>query len=183
MVRLMHPTSTVRRSPRFPSFDYTTAGAYFVTVVTQDRERLFGHVSEATSKTQLNDVGTMIERWWNELLAKFPSVLLDEHVVMPDHFHAIVLLQCSPCLAARPVSLPTVMHWFKTKTTGEYFRRVRSDHWPRVRGRLWQRSYYDHIIRSEEELLEIRSYIECNPGALLERFAGTIRQPTETCDE
>jgi REP element-mobilizing transposase RayT len=122
----------------------------------------------------------MIERWLNKLPTKFPSALLDEHVVMPDHFNAIVLLQCSSDLECLPVSLPTVMQWFKTMTTAEYFRRVRSDNWPRVHGRLWQRSYYDHIIRSEEDLANIRSYIVTNPGALLERFAGQRSGPTGT---
>jgi REP element-mobilizing transposase RayT len=97
---------------------------------------------------------------------------------MPDHFHAIVLLQCSSDRGCLPVSLPTVMQWFKTMTTAEYFRCVRSDNWPRVDGRLWQRSYYDHIIRSEDDLAKIRSYIVTSPRALLERFAGPRSGPT-----
>jgi REP element-mobilizing transposase RayT len=96
---------------------------------------------------------------------------------MPDHFHAIVLLQCSADRECLPVSLPTVMQWFKTMTTAEYFRRVRSDNWPRLHGRLWQRSYYDHIIRSEADLANIRSYSVTNPGALLERSPGPRGAP------
>ena len=136
-----------------------------------------------TSTTQLSDAGEMIEGWWNKLPTKFPSALLDEHVVMPDHFHAIVLLQCSLDRECLPVSLPTVMQWFKRMTTAEYFRRVRSDDWPRVDRRLWQRSYYDHIIRSEEDLAKIRSYIVTNPGALLERFTGRRSGPAGTSRE
>jgi REP element-mobilizing transposase RayT len=61
------------------------------------------------------------------------------------------------------------MHWFKTMTTAEYFKRVSNDGWPRLQRRLWQRSYYDHIIRDDSDLNDIRAYIERNPGALLER--------------
>jgi REP-associated tyrosine transposase len=74
-----------------------------------------------------------------------------------------------------------VEHWFKTMTTAEYFRSVRSHSWPRVTDRLWQRSFYDHVIRTEQDLVEIRNYIERNPGALFERYAGadTWVRPSE----
>ncbi len=110
-----------------------------------------------------------MQQWWNLIPQKFSSVTLDAAVVMPDHFHAIVLLNCSADPTHASISLPRVMHWFKTMTTAESFRRVRTDGWPCLQHRLWQRSYYDHIIRDESDLTDIRAYIESNPGALLER--------------
>jgi len=172
----------MRRSPRLRSFDYTTAGAYFVTAVTHNRARVFGELSGTADTIIVNDAGEMIQRWWNQVPQKFPSVTLDAHVVMPDHLHAVVVLQCSSDRAHVPVSLPRVMQWFKTMTSADYFRRVKSDRWPRVEKRLWQRSYYDHVIRGEDDLIEIRTYIESNPGALFERYAGRTRwsAPTPT---
>jgi len=114
----------------------------------------------------------MVDRWWLELPRKFAAVVLDAHVVMPDHFHGIVLLHHTQAAARPPVSLVDVIDWFKTMTTNEYFRRVKSDGWQPVDRRLWQRSFYDHVIRDEGELLQIRAYIESNAGALLERYGG-----------
>jgi REP-associated tyrosine transposase len=110
--------------------------------------------------------------------------VLDASIVMPDHFHAIALLQCLANGPASVVALPTMMQWFKTMTTAEYFRGVRNKGWQRVDRRVWQRSYYDRIIRSERELLEIRTYIESNPGALYERnrrLTCRLLQCTSTC--
>ena len=124
----------------------------------------------------------MIDRWWIRLPQKFASVSLDAHTVMPEHLHGIVLLRCGSVDGSAPtVSLSRVVQWFKTLTTNEYFRRVRTESWPAVRAKLWQRSFYDHVIRSERELLEIRRYIESNPGALFERYAGRTHgsAPTE----
>jgi REP-associated tyrosine transposase len=166
---MMHSAMAVRRSLRLPSFDYATAGGYFVTAVTHKRACVFGELTETDGAVHLNITGEMVRRWWNLIPQKFSSVTLDSFIVMPDHFHAIVLLNCSADPTDASVSLPRVMHWFKTMTTAEYFKRVSNDGWPRLQHRLWQRSYYDHIIRNDRDLNDIRAYIERNPGALLER--------------
>jgi REP element-mobilizing transposase RayT len=89
---------------------------------------------------------------------------------MPDHFHGIVLLQCSDDTSSDPApSLSTIMQWFKTMATAEYFPGVRNRSWTRVNGRLWQPGFHDHIIRSERDLAAIRAYIEGNSGALFDR--------------
>jgi putative transposase len=79
-----------RRSIRLKGYEYTHMGAYFVTVVTEDRECLFGEVTDGN--TRLNDTGRLIERWWIELNHKFSMVETDEFVVMPNHFHGIIVL-------------------------------------------------------------------------------------------
>jgi putative transposase len=91
-----------RRSIRLKGYDYEQAGAYFVTVCTQDRACLFGNVADNTMR--LNDAGQMIEQWWFELNRKFPTVESDEFVVMPNHFHGIVTIPVGADLRVGPGS-------------------------------------------------------------------------------
>lgn len=160
-------------SLRLPYFDYASPGGYFITITVHERKSLLGTLDQSHGGVTLSDAGEMVERWWLELPHKFQSVTLDAYAVMPDHFHGIVLLQCSEDTSSTPrISLSTIIQWFKTMTTAEYFRGVRSRSWARVDGRLWQRGFHDHIIRTEEDLAVIRAYVAGNSGALFERAAG-----------
>ncbi len=164
-----------RRSVRLPKYDYATDGAYFVTVCVQWREHLFGAISNG----QLihNAAARMIDKWWYKLPIKFPNVDIDEHVIMPDHFHGIIWIvgaaprgrpsrdvNCGQPHGVAPTTLGDIMDWFKTMTTNAYIRAVKSDHWPPFPGRLWQRNYYERIIRNDAELHETRRYIRDNPA-------------------
>jgi REP element-mobilizing transposase RayT len=171
MARRMQRDMFVRTSLRLKDYDYSKAGGYFVTIITHNRAKLFGELDLTAGSTRLNDAGKMIEGWWVELPQKFRTVTLDAFVVMPDHFHGVVLLECGSC-ESEPVSLYDVIHWFKTMTTAEYFPLVHDGAWPAVNRRVWQRRFYDHVIRSESDLEDIRRYIEGNPGALWERYSG-----------
>lgn len=79
-----------RRSIRLKGYDYAQAGAYFVTTVTHDRACLFGEVVNAQMRP--NDAGRMVERWWQELNRKFPTVRTGAFVVMPNHIHGIIVI-------------------------------------------------------------------------------------------
>ena len=79
-----------RRTMRLKGYDYSQPGAYFVTICTKDRLCLFGEVIEG--RVKLNDSGQMVGRWWDELSNKFPSVAIDDYVVMPNHFHGILII-------------------------------------------------------------------------------------------
>ncbi len=79
-----------RRSIRLRGYDYALVGAYFVTIVTQDRLFLFGEIVD--EEMRLNDAGRMVERWWAELGHKFPNVTSDTYIVMPNHFHGIIVV-------------------------------------------------------------------------------------------
>ena len=83
-----------RRSIRLRGYDYRAAGAYFITIVVQDRACLFGEVVDG--EMRLNDAGRMVERWWLELNRRFPHVSTDAYVVMPNHFHGIVVIHSRP---------------------------------------------------------------------------------------
>ena len=83
------PQKHDRRSIRLRGYDYSQAGAYFVTICTQNRACLFGEITGG--KMILNDAGRMVEKWYHELSNKFPDIRCDEYVVMPDHFHCIIV--------------------------------------------------------------------------------------------
>ena len=85
-----NPDFRHRRSIRLKGYDYEQAGAYFVTVCTQERACFFGDVMD--DEMQLNDAGRMVEHWWFELNQKFPAVETDEFVIMPNHLHGIVVI-------------------------------------------------------------------------------------------
>jgi len=258
-----------RRSIRLRGYDYRAVGAYFITIVVQDRACLFGEVVD--SEMRLSEAGRMVERWWLELNCRFPHVLTDAYVVMPNHFHGIVVIHSPPPDTTAPpdvgadlrvcpdsarvgadlrvcpdsggthdggahtsggahagaplqgvgsahdggahgvgadlrvcpdsggthdvgadlrvcpdsggahdvgadlrvcpdsggahtgAPLPTIVQWFKTMTTNEYIRMVKHAGWTPFQGRLWQRNYYEHIIRNERALERIRDYILTNP--------------------
>jgi REP element-mobilizing transposase RayT len=147
-----------RTSPRAPGFDYATPGAYFVTIATQNRSALFGRVTETM---MLNPAGRTVADWWRKLPTKFAAIRLDEFTVMPNHLHAVIWIDETD--EDQRVSIPRVIGWFKTMTTNEYIRRVRDDGWPPFDKRLWQRSYYDHVVRGDDDLSAIRQYIIDNP--------------------
>ena len=163
-----------RRSIRLDGYDYSLGGAYFFTVVAQDRECLFGHVE--AEEMRHNPAGEMIVDAWRGLTARFPSLLLDAFVAMPNHVHGVVVLDQSDrrfSAAARSgpdgprtPELPTlgeVVGAFKSTTTVHYSRQVVQNGWQPFRVRLWQRNFYERIIRNRRELDAIRQYIAENP--------------------
>jgi putative transposase len=156
------PDKHHRRSIRLKGYDYSQAGAYFVTVCIQQRECLFGEVESEV--VRLNDSGAMVEGWWEELEKKFSTVVLDEWILMPNHLHGILFLNGRATPSTTLPALGDVMGWFKTMTTNEYIRGVRNLGWRCFPGKLWQRDFFDHIIRTSEELERIREYIRQNPS-------------------
>lgn len=169
-----------RRSLRLKGYDYGQASAYFVTICTQDRACLFGAVFDGSMRS--NDAGRMVATMWSELPSRFAGAEIDTFVVMPNHLHGIVVLcddgattrgattrgattRVAPTVGAPLVGAPlgAVVGAFKSITTVEYIRGVGARGWPEFRGRLWQRNYYEHVVRDEAELSRIRRYIDENP--------------------
>lgn len=221
------PQKHHRRSIRLKGYDYASPGAYFITICAQNRERMFGAVDK--EGMQLNGAGRMVERWYRELPNKFPGIIADRYVVMPDHFHCIIILGAGnigadPCvgpesaenIGPEPIGadrcvcpesadhsgnsqqgqthnigqthhsgqthrsapdtdhyipgesgnpgIPGIIQWFKTMTTNEYIRGVRNAGWRPFDRRLWQRNYYEHIVRQDGSIDRIRKYIDDNPA-------------------
>jgi REP element-mobilizing transposase RayT len=129
-----------RRSLRLQHFDYSTPGAYFITVCLQGKTSLFGEIVH--DAMCLNDAGRMIEHWWQELPRKYSSVELDAFVIMPNHFHEVVMmLGGAGGMHHDDTTLGEIVGWIKTMTTNEYIRGVKQLEWTRFDGRLWQRNY------------------------------------------
>ena len=173
-----------RRSLRLREFDYATGGAYFVTACVQGREYLFGEVVDGAM--MLNDAGRMIEAIWCKLPSRYPGIEIDVHMVMPDHFHGILFLsggRGEPCVrpmgqngrnnqgdhkdrpyGTAPNSLGRIVQAFKSLTTNAYICGVEQTNWSPFPGRLWQRNYFERIIRDDDELRRLRDYVAGNPG-------------------
>ena len=155
-----------RRSLRLKEYDYAQAGAYFVTICTQGRRCLFGDI--ANDQMRLNDAGKMLARIWNEIPDRFLLVAIDIFVVMPNHFHGIIVLPDAAGLGSGEITkvpvLGDVIGTFKSSTTVEYVDGVKTKSWPGFQQRLWQRNYYDHVIRNAKDLDRIRRYIDENPA-------------------
>ena len=165
-----NPTKHHRQSMRLSGFDYSSAGAYFITLCTQNRICLFGTITDGTMI--VNPAGQMVKDWWLALTPKFPGIQTDEFVVMPNHFHGILILPPTQGTASdadddtpRGSSIPQIMQWFKTMTTNHYIRGVKTNGWMPFEKRVWQRNYYDHIIRNEADLIRIQTYIHNNPSS------------------
>jgi putative transposase len=146
---------------RLQRYDYSQEGAYFVTVCVEQRLHLFGKIENENMLP--TPAGEMIATWWGKVPEKYPDVELDHWVVMPNHFHGIVVL-CRDASMPNRTALADVMRWFKSMTTNTYIRGVHAEQWEPFSGSLWQRSYYDHIIRNEPDLQRIREYIMHNPA-------------------
>ncbi|MFQ5779284.1 MAG: transposase [Nitrospiria bacterium] len=159
-----------RRSIRLKGYDYRQAGAYFVTVSTQNRECLFGDIADG--EMVLNDAGRMVETVWEETPKLRPNIALDEFVVMPNHVHGIVTIieTCRGVLQYAPTQSNTPKFRSPTQTIGAIIRGFKSAATKRINemrhtpgAKLWQRNYYEHIIRNKNELNRIREYIINNP--------------------
>jgi len=139
-----------RKSLRLPDYDYSQPGSYFVTILVHSRECILCQILD--HQIALYDAGRIVEKTWKELPNHYPGIRLEAFVVMPNHFHGVITLEDT----IKPLS--EIVRGFKSFSS----RRINiirdSQGQP-----VWHRSYYEHIIRSEEELLRVRDYINSNP--------------------
>ena len=168
-----------RRSIRLKDYDYSQPGGYFLTIVTFQREHLFGEI--VNGEMVLNEAGKVVRDIWEKLPERYPNVITDEMAVMPNHFHGNLFItddiHAFPPVAAvhelplredetpeeyrlrrRRMLLPKVVGYFKMNTAKAINLILNSSGVP-----VWQRNYYEHIIRNEDELERIRKYIYYNP--------------------
>jgi len=172
-----------RRSIRLKGYDYSQSGIYFVTICLKDAECLLGEVKN--NQMTLNPAGKMIESEWRKIPEKYPFVDIDEFIVMPNHMHGLISIKnkrrgevISPLKInnndkislkgtenvplhkqSKHPSLGQIIAYFKYKTTKSI--NIMCDT-PCVK--LWQRNYYEHIIRNENGYNRIRNYIIQNPS-------------------
>jgi len=150
-----NPDQHHRRSIRLKGYDYAQSGAYFITLCTWQRQSVFGEI--ANNQIQLNTYGEIIQFHWDSLPKHYHYLKLDEFIIMPNHVHGILVLTDNPACKKRH-GLPEIIRGFKTFSA----RRINKNRC--LSGvPVWQRGYYEHIIRQEKSLMAIREYIIKNP--------------------
>jgi putative transposase len=150
------PAKHHRRSIRLPGYDYTQNGAYFVTICTWQRQHLFGEVIDGTM--HVGELGSIVEFHWHKLVKYHQHLELDAFVVMPNHVHGILVLMENGRSSKRQ-SLSEIIRGFKTFSSRQ-INKYRD--WAGVP--VWQRGYYEHIIRNGDAWQNIRNYIFNNPS-------------------
>lgn len=153
-----------RKSTRFKDYDYNQPGYYFVTICTSGMQKIFGDISNY--KMKLNSYGKIADKFWVEIPKHFESVGLDCFQIMPNHIHGIIIINPSDVEDAKFASSTTdrtkmllskIIQQFKRRVTIEIRSRFNYNN------KIWQKSFYDRIIRNENELYKIRKYIMMNP--------------------
>jgi REP element-mobilizing transposase RayT len=150
-----------RRSIRLQGFDYGQAGGYFVTIAAYQRLDLFG--SQTGESVDLNTAGICVADYWQKLSGVFP-VELDTWVLMPNHLHGVLFItedkreSCRQLFGAPSGSLSAMIQNFKSVTTRLVNRIHHTPGQP-----VWQRNFYEHVVRDNRDLENIRRYILENP--------------------
>ncbi|MCK4622116.1 MAG: transposase [Desulfuromonadales bacterium] len=150
-----NPDKHHRRSIRLKNYDYSQNGSYFLTLCTFDRSCYF---------EQFGQLCQIVEAQWQSLPERFSGVALDEYVVMPNHFHGIIVL-CRDTPCGYPGSsnhLGNIVGSFKSLCVNAWLKIINSEK-INARGKFWQGNYYEHIIRNNSEMERIRRYIAENP--------------------
>lgn len=174
-----------RKSPRLPEFDYSLEGGYFITIVTHNHFSIFGNVY--AGEMCLNKVGLIAQECWQEIPKHFPDIVLDEFIIMPNHVHGILFINeqnvgarhaspaesspyrgrhASPLQKPKMGTLSTIIGSYKSAVTSQINHRKIS-----LGQSVWQRSFYDRVIRDESELDILRAYIHHNIAKWMENHA------------
>jgi REP element-mobilizing transposase RayT len=151
-----------RRSIRLPDYVYSRSGAYFITICTYNKELILGEIVDG--KIQLSEIGITVKEYLEEIPNHIENVFIDEYVIMPNHIHVIIIIvgvQNFEPLQNKyqkiiPKSIGSIIRTFKAVVTN----------WCKNNGHNnfnWQRNYYEHVIRNDEDLFRIREYIRNNP--------------------
>ena len=148
-----------RKTIRLKDYDYSNSGLYYITICTECKQHLFGNISNY--EMTLSEAGILILKWFNKLESKFHNVKCFDHVIMPNHIHFIIEIDKE---SEDNVHLGQIIQWYKTMTTNDYIQNVKSNGWKRFEKRLWQRNYYEHIIRDNISCNLICDYIAHNVG-------------------
>jgi REP element-mobilizing transposase RayT len=167
-----NPYARQRRSIRLQSFDYSRNGVYYITICSYNKKCLFGEID--TGEIYLNPFGKIASDCWLSIPSHFPFVELDEFVIMPNHVHGIINisnLDCRGIACYAPTehrlsrfggvtssSVSSIIRAYKSAVTKSINELRRNPGAP-----VWQRNFYEHIIRDETDLNSIREYIKFNP--------------------
>ena len=144
-----------RHSIRLPNHLYDLSGRYCVTICTSQKQEILGQVRKGVM--ELNHIGNIVASEWEDLPQRFPTILLDAFVVMPNHLHGILMIS-PPSDCAAP-TLGAIIGAFKSLSVRAVSLKIGEEGC-----KIWQRRYYDQIIRSDSMLENLRCYIRENPA-------------------
>ena len=166
------PELSIRKNNRLKNYDYSDNGWYFVTICSKNRKNIFGEyknlvgagLASARNNIKLSKIGQIINNQWNNIKNNHENVDLDQCIIMPNYIHGILIV--NKRADARPApTISEIICAFKSKCTVEYVKYIKQNNQD-ISGKIWQRSFYDHIIRNERSLNAIREYIFNNPENL-----------------
>lgn len=147
-----------RRTIRLYGYDYSSDSCYFITLCTQEKKCLFGRIVDGTM--QLNELGKIVEQCWNEIPLHYPHTELIECMIMPNHLHAILHIVGAEYLPPEETHEPNSA---QRGTLGSIIKGFKIGVTKQIGHSIWQRNYYEHIIRNAREFDEIVRYIRSNP--------------------
>ena len=143
-----------RKPTRLNGYDYSTPGAYFITICVKDRKQLLSKIvgddARIVPQNNLSKIGLICERYINNINIKYENVTVDKYVIMPNHIHLIIFLHGTMRASSPTKNIETIIRSFKTMVTKE------------IGNSIWQRSYHDHIIRGKKDYQKIWEYIDTN---------------------
>jgi len=173
-----------RRSIRLKDYDYSQSGHYFITICTHNQQHLFGEIKN--DQMILNQLGQIIQIQWLNTPKRYHNILLDKYIVMPNHLHGIIEIRDNNVgaihvgaihelplhelplrgksslqeltIKRRTMLIPKIIGYFKMNSAKQINQLSKISCQP-----IWQRNYYEHIIRDEKSLNNIREYITNNP--------------------
>lgn len=163
----MKPPIRQRKPNRMPQYDYSSSGCYFVTIVTKNKENYLGKIT--ANKVELTNIGEIAQSCWRQIPEHFPGIRLDEFMIMPNHIHGIIVILrkagdvnlpsrfSSEITNRSKMDLSKIIQAFKSSVTRKINQEQSDDYF------AWQKSFYDHIIHSQKELVQMRLYISKNP--------------------
>ena len=144
-----------RKINRIPEYDYSTNGVYFVTICTQGRKAILSTIVGDGAPIP-KPIGMIAEEYIRGIPKKYSAVSVDQYVLMPDHVHMLIRIDCG---TGNPSpTLGNIIGWYKYQVTKQANVRMNM-----VGTRVFQRSYYDHVIRNQKDYNEVWEYIENNP--------------------
>ena len=146
-----------RKQNRLAEYDYSTPNAYFITICTDNRRNLFWKdvdvIIDRPENVPLTNLGRIVQQSIKDISKHYPMVSVDHHVIMPNHVH--LLLQINTDSGGRPMAAPTIS-MIINQTKGIVSKQAGFS--------VWQKGFYDHVIRSENDFRDIWNYIEGNPS-------------------
>ena len=143
-----------RKPTRLKGYDYSTSGAYFLTICVKGRKQLLSKIvgddAYIVPQNNLSEIGLICDKYINNINIKYENVTIDKYVIMPNHIHLLIFLNGTMRASSPTKNVETIIRSFKTMVTKE------------IGQSIWQRSYHDHIIRGEKDYQKIWEYIDTN---------------------